>query len=86
MAQKPRRRDSHNDPPASSHAPAPRRESPAPRLQVVVTEGEIDDTGLSLEEMGQALAGLLQAGKSAEGDPHGSKAAIPEEPAPQTFQ
>lgn len=34
----------------------------APRLRVVVTEGEIDDSGLSLEELGQSLAEMMQQG------------------------
>ncbi len=56
MPQKPRRRTESS--PAQRNVPPPE----VARLRVVVTEGEIDDSGLSLEEMGQSLAEMLTKG------------------------
>lgn len=55
MPQKPRRRTDAAPPPSK---PA----EPRPALRVTVSEGEINDEGLSIEELGQAFAQMIQRG------------------------
>jgi segregation and condensation protein B len=53
MSQKPRRRTDAQPPP---------KPAPGPRVRVVVHEGEINDDGVSIEELGQAFAEMMQSG------------------------
>lgn len=55
MPQKPRRRTDATPPP---NKPV----EPRPALRVTVSEGEINDEGLSIEELGQAFAQMIQRG------------------------
>jgi segregation and condensation protein B len=75
MSQKPRRRtDSPPTGGAPTHRPAER-----PRVRVAVSEGEINDGGVSIEDLGQAFAAMM--GHKA--DPYASPpadAALPDQP------